>query len=185
MRKTIYYSLLAGLMLIPQGFGVVFVNAQTSSSESVVTNKISVKVNTGNIGSDGQNGSDGLDGTDGADGADGGNAGTTGDSKASVSVTTIVDGTEVPSATIDIETSEKASVVIEKNQTIVSDDGVIQVQNNVSVNEASEADATDLDSVSPQLNEPAKTGFVGMVSGVLITVAINIASFITGLFELF
>src|SRR3989338_3891555 len=85
MSKAIYYSLIFGALLIPNGISVPFKfapeNAYASAvnMSSTITNDISVTAtsenqkSSGNDGLDGSDGADGRDGMDGLDGADGPN----------------------------------------------------------------------------------------------------------------
>lgn len=184
MRNTIYSLFVAGILLIPNGFGV-FVASAYNNSNAVITNNISVTADSGNnSGATGQDGSDGQQGADGVQGDDGAGNFTTGDAQASVKVKNTVDGKEVPSAEIDIEVSGDSSVTIEKQQVITTDNGAVEINTEVSVGASGEAEVANEDEAPSQAPEASKSGFVSIVSGAFLSMIQSVASFISGLFEL-
>ena len=158
MSKAIYYSLIFGALLIPNGISVPFKfapeNAYASAvnMSSTITNDISVTAtsenqkSSGNDGLDGSDGADGRDGMDGLDGADGSNNITLEKAQALVKVINVVDGKEVTESTIDVQTSSSTSAIVEKFQSITDNNGETSVQNMVRVIETGEA-ASDADAV--------------------------------------
>lgn len=156
MSKVIYYSLIFGALLIPNGISVPFKfapqNAYASAADmsSTITNDISVTAtsedqkSSGKDGLDGSDGADGLDGTDGLDGADGSNNATLEKAQALVKVINVVDGKEVTESTIDVQTSSPTSATVEKFQSITDNNGEASVQNMVRVTETGEV-ASDAD----------------------------------------
>lgn len=140
MHRTIYYVIAAGILLIPNGFGVVFayahdiVTLQDTDSYTAIYNDISVETNTGNTVVPSVNGIDGIDGADGANGTDGSGSDniTTGTSQALVEVVNVVNG-GISTSSIDIQTGSSTNAVIEKHQVITGANGATVVQNTVSV----------------------------------------------------
>ena len=156
MSKTIYYSLIFGALLMPNGISVPFkfapenVYASAADMSSTITNDISVTAtsedqkSSGNDGLDGSDGADGRDGTDGLDGADGSNSQTPEKAEALVKVINVVDGKEVTESTIDVQISSSTSAIVEKFQSITDNNGETSVQNIVRVTATGEA-ASDAD----------------------------------------
>src|SRR3989338_5743126 len=171
MSKVIYYSLIFGALLMPNGISVPFKfapeNAHASAADmsSTITNDISVTAtsedqkSSGNDGLDGSDGADGRDGTDGLDGADGSNNITLEKAQALVKVINVVDGKEITESTIDIQTSSPTSTSIEKFQSITNNNGETSVQNKVGVTATGEAasDADAVKSVAGENNNEANT----------------------------
>lgn len=151
MSKTIYFSLIFGVLLMPNGIRAPFkfapenVYASAADMSSTITNNISVTAtsddqkSSGNDGLDGSDGADGRDGMDGLDGADGSNNITLEKAQALVKVINVVEGNEVTESTIDVQTSSPTSASVEKFQRITEDNGEISVQNIIRVTETGEA----------------------------------------------
>lgn len=212
MSRKIYYLIGLSVALILNGFGVFFVSAkftlggaQAARAESIIKNTIVVETNTGNTSENDLDGAAGVDGNDGADGANGSNGSSvkTGTAEASVKVINKIGGEEIPSATIDIQTSSTTGAVIEKKQVITSADGKTVVENNISVHasagsessvpslepsESGEAGATattSADALDSQEAQAEEThGYVGIVVGVVISVLKNVVSAVSALLKL-